>query len=119
MGLSQQNFIGNIKSISEKIHYFDKTKKPNPKEPCLDCDNDSYYQYGIRIEPELNEHLKIFNEDWKNSPFSNYKNYVIKYNSNNQMTEETLFENDNRIRAKIEYRYDDLNQKTTEVIYNR
>ena len=116
--LGQHNLIGNIKSISEKVYYFDK-RKPKPKEPCLDCDNDSYYQYGTSIEPELNLHLAIFVDDWKTSLFSNYKNYVVKFNINKQKTEEILFENDNRIRAKIEYKYDNLNRKTSEIIYNR
>jgi hypothetical protein len=118
-GLGQQKFSGKIKSIKEEVHYVLKKLKPKPKEPCFDCDNDSYYQYGIRIEPELNEHLVIFNDDWNTSPFSNYKNYIVKYNNENQKSEETLFENDNRIRAKIEYKYDDLNQKTSEIIFNR
>lgn len=118
-GLSLQKFIGNIKSISEKVHYFDKKLKPKPKELCLDCDNDSYYQYGPSIELELYQHLAFFNNDWQNSPFSNYKNYEIKFNSKNQKIEETLFENDNRIRVKVVYKYDDLNNKTSEIIYNR
>jgi hypothetical protein len=116
--LGQHNLIGNIKSISEKVHYFDK-RKPKPKEPCLDCDNDSYYQYGVRLEPEFSEHLELFNIDWETSPYSNYKNYIAKFNKESQKTEETLLENDNRIREKKEYRYDDLNQKTSEIIYNR
>lgn len=118
-GLGQQKFSGKIKSINEEVHYILKKLKPNLKEPCFDCDNDSYYQYGIRVEPELNEHLVIFKDEWNTSPFSNYKNYIVKFNNENQKSEETLFENDNRIRAKIEYKYDDLNQKTSEIIFNR
>ncbi|SEP55555.1 hypothetical protein [Flavobacterium urocaniciphilum] len=117
---SQNNkFIGNIKTIKEKLIYLDSERKPKLNEPCLDCDNDSYYQYGTSIEPSLNEHTEIFDEQWIAAPFSNYKNKVIIFSKENLKTEEILFEHTKKVRAKVQYNYNDANQKISEVLYNR
>ena len=107
-GIAQKNEIkDSVKSITEKITYL--IEEPILEQNCLDCDSDSFYQFGTFLvtTPEIFEiHFK---NDWITTKGSTYKNSYKEFNIKNQKTKEIWFEHDNSKKEEFLYEYDDKN----------
>ena len=99
ISFAQQNdeIIGKVKSVSEKIIYLEKKDK---KAFIIESD----YGHGGFISPKITS--KYFKIAWYNDSYVQYLNFKKIFNKTGTLKEETWFYKDNSIVDKFEYTYD-------------
>ena len=105
--------IGNVKSISEKIVYL--IEEPTLEENCLDCDSNSFYQFGTLLITNPKDFEIFFKNDWQTTVGCSYKNIYKEFNLEKQKTKEIWFDYDSSKKEQFLYEYDNNNNKIREV----
>lgn len=105
--------IGNVKSVSEKIIYL--IEEPTLEENCLDCDSNSFYQFGILLITNPKDFEIFFKNDWQTTAGCSYKNIYKEFNIEKQKTKEIWFDYDNSKKEQFLYDYDNNNNIIREV----
>lgn len=101
--------IDNVKSVSEKIVYL--IEEPTLEENCLDCDSNSFYQFGYVSINNPEDYEAFFNNYWRTTAGCTYKNFYKEFNLKKQKTKEIWFDYDNSKKEQFLYEYDNNNNK--------